>query len=155
MGYYVTMDIGGVIIPADKVEDCLNAVNAMFSPIHRDKMSGGSFQGGKQTGWHYSWVNAPGEGGFATLKDALEEWRYSATVHENGDVEIDYFNGEKWGDDPQLYDVLAPFVVENDPNPVIFCRGEDGHHWKHVFKNGICEEVDGKVVYEDDPDWDD
>lgn len=151
MGYYVTMDIGGVVIPADKVNDCLTAINGMFGPEHHDQMSGGVWRPGMgQTEWNYDWVNPPPEGGFTSLVAALEEWRYSATTHDNGDVEIEYFTGEKWGDDPRLFDVIAPFVSEN---AVIFCRGEDGSHWKHVFKDGKCEELEGKIVYEDDPDW--
>jgi len=94
-----------------------------------------TFQGGQQTGWNYAWVNSPEEGGFASLQDALYAWRYSSNLHKNGDVEIDCFYGEKWGDDPQLYDVLAPFVKDGG---VVFCRGEDG---QHIFKNGHCEEA--------------
>jgi hypothetical protein len=74
----------------------------------------------------------------------LSEWRYDASLSEEGDVVIDWFAGEKLGDDGILWDALAPAVEEDSQ---IQCRGEDGALWRWYFEHGTVIEQDGKVVY--------
>ena len=59
MGYCVSMDIGGLTIPHDKVQDCLVAINNMFTGEKRS----------------YSWVAKP-VGGYDSLEEAFDAWRY-------------------------------------------------------------------------------
>jgi hypothetical protein len=150
MGYYVDMEMNNMVISADKVQACLSAINEMFTDENLENGSGGSFGGSiteetpiRERKW-YSWVNNP-DGGFKTLQDALESWRYSYNLLENGDVEIEYFNGEKLGDDSQFMEVIAPFMPNGSS---VDCRGEDGCLWQWMFKDGILDERSGKVVYE-------
>ena len=148
MGYYVTIELNSLVIPASRVEECLKAINDLFMPenMTEDKASGSSYYNGEKQS-HYGWVNDPPEGGFTNLVDAFAAWRYNADFAQNGDVFVSYFDGEKWGDDPTLYKAIAPFVSENAE---IYCRGEDGCHWKYVFKNGEAKECSGKIVYDDE-----
>jgi len=159
MGYCVDMDIANVFIDADKVSDCLNAINDMFTDENlSDNGSGGEY------GPHitkdtpikekifYSWVNTPENGKFDTLKEALDEWRYACEVYEDGSVQITYFHGEKLGDDFQLMEVIAPFVqgeVKTQSCAEIDCRGEDGCLWQWKFENGSVKERHGSVSYGD------
>jgi hypothetical protein len=150
MGYYVSMNVN-LTIPADKVADCLKAINDLHTTDHREEMSGGSFQGGQQTAWHYSWVSHPPEGGFPNLVAAFDEWRYSAAETDLGDVEIQYFQGEKWGNDEVLFNAIAPFVNEGR----IEVTGEDNDRWKYEFDGETFSRFDGEYVYEDEePDKD-
>jgi len=116
-----------VVIPADKVQDCLAAINLLFKKQSR-----------------YSWVEAPKEE-HTDLVAALDNWRYEAHVQENGDVEISYFQGEKLGDDKVLFQAIAPFA-----DGVIYCVGEHGEdHWKWAFADGELKECWGRIVYDD------
>lgn len=133
MGYGVTVELTDVRIPADNVADCLAAINAMHD---------------LKAPWNskYSWVTDPSGNGFKSLKAAFEAWRYDAFVdEEDGSVTIDCFEGEKWGDDEQLFQTIAPFVEDEG---LIECRGEDGAQWRYAFNDGSLDEQTAKIVWE-------
>jgi hypothetical protein len=142
MGYCINIELKAVRIPADKVEGALEAINA----LHTDEMlmkkaDGGLFdksQKGKpvrKIRW-YSWVGNPkGDGGFSDLQKAFSSWRYRANVTDEGDVELECFTGEKWGNDPILFEAIAPFVSEGAE---IHVRGEDGIKWSYSFNGKEC-----------------
>ena len=144
MGYCVSIEVIGIEIPRRKVKACREAINALFAPKTIKKLGGGMSAGEPR----YSWVDQPPEGGFKSLVDAFRAWRYSATVKDNGNVVIEYFNGEKWGDDETLYATIAPFVKNGKTISQIRCHGEDGCHWRFAFVKGSVTEQRGMVVYE-------
>lgn len=151
MGYYVSMDIGGVVIPADKVADCLAAINQMFNDENLSNNAGGGAGGPsitektpvREKRW-YSWVTNPRGDGFEALQDALIAWRYDVEINTDGSINIGHFTGEKLGDDEQLFEVIAPFVQSGG---VIECRGEDNAFWRYLFENGELIEQQGEIVY--------
>lgn len=145
MGYCVTMDICGIDIPKDKVEACLAAINELHTPENLKQASGGAWSAGECVSRNYSWVSNPPEGGFPSLEAALTEWRYDAHEDPNGNVHLDYFNGEKWGDDEKLIQAIAPFVDEGGSIEV---RGEDGAQWRYLFENGAYTEQTAKISWE-------
>ena len=130
MGYYVSMDFADVVVPADKVDDCLKAINA----LHDDKQPN-----------HYGWVRFR-EGGFKTLKKAFEAWRYDANFDDLGNLHIEYFTGEKLGDDEFFWESIAAHI---ESGACIDCQGEDRDFWLWDFQEGVCFNRTGKVVYDD------
>jgi hypothetical protein len=138
------MEVNNLTVTKDKVEACLAAINALHSGDMKGA-SGGSYMGGKQISKCYSWVSNPGPEGFKTLEDAFQSWRYDAHEDPNGNVHVDYFSGEKWGDDEILYAAIAPFV-EDDAS--IEIRGEDGHQWRYLFEAGKYSEQTARVSWE-------
>jgi hypothetical protein len=118
MGYCVSMDVD-IHIPFDQSAACLEAINALF-------------QEKRQHG--YSWVNYPISGKFQSLDDAFKAWRYSTSIAKDGGTYVEYFTGEKWGDDQVLYEAIAPFVA--DAGCDIRIRGEDGEQWGYDFREG-------------------
>jgi hypothetical protein len=72
-----------------------------------------------------------------SIEESFDEIRYPLTTDTNGDYIIDYFSGEKLGDDTQIFMAIAPFVEDGS---YIEMSGEDGTLWRWVFKNGKCEE---------------
>lgn len=139
MGYCVDVSID-ITIPKDKVEDCLKAINELHTPENLKNASGGSYPDGEK--WH-SWVQNPPAGGFVNLQDAFDAWRYE-TRNSNGDIKVERFSGEKWGDDELLYNTIAPFVSNGN----IYVCGEDDEHWKYEFKDGQAKHLSGKIVYQ-------
>ena len=140
MGYYVDMRMN-VLVPKDKIDDCLKAINALHEPARvAADGSGGRFAGGqKKVAW-YSWVNNPENGAFPSLGDALSEWRYEWEEGDEG-INIYAFIGEKWGDDELLFNAIAPYV-EGD----ILCHGEDGNLWGYEFEDGKLYETRAEWV---------
>jgi hypothetical protein len=154
MGYHVSISLGQVIIREENVGACLAAINSMFTNEKlSSNASGGCFGPGMdklpvKKRFNYSWVNNPGDDGFRTLQDAINAWRYSSCSSDDGDgIQIDYFNGDKWGDDEQFFDVIAPFV---ESGATIECIGEDDDHWRYVFENGQINMQEGRIVYENE-----
>jgi hypothetical protein len=125
MGYYVEMSIEGGLI---KAENTLSAFVAL------EKLG--------QTAWQDKPINECQD-----LVEALDSSRYFATKKDNGDVLVEYFDGEKLGDDADIWQALAPHLDDT----VVYCKGEDRSYWKWVIKNGSFSEVNGRIVYDDDP----
>lgn len=126
MGYYIDVIQTEFHIPADKVNDALQAVKAL----------------GKE-GKSYSWV----DDNFAnrdTLKATLEAWRYDITEDEEGNVTDIYFNGQKLGDDETLFRALGPFV---DAGGYIEVSGEEGAQWRWAFDGEKMVEQDAFTSY--------
>lgn len=77
---------------------------------------------------------------------SMEAIRYPLYLNEiNGMYEIDYFCGEKLGDDFELFDHISQYIEDG----YIEYYGEDGCSWRYVFKNGQVIEVYPKVVWEE------
>jgi hypothetical protein len=106
--------------------------------------SGGSAEGNK---WvpHYAWVENWQIENAENIRDILEAFRYKPT-EDYGDIESLDFDGEKIGDEVFLFGLLAPYVKSGSFLNMV---GEDGAHWRWLFKNGRFKEVVGKVVYEE------
>jgi hypothetical protein len=159
MGYDVSVDMGGVVIPADKVSAAIEAMKVLMSQV-QEKGGGGTFTPGKPPVRHFAWVNTA-----AALKHLEErnlvgffgEWRYAAvlgtpmtpleqlaTGEEFSAVRVDYFSGSKLGDDAQLWAAVAPFLEDSS----VEFRGEDDHHWRYVFEGGTMTEQIGTLVWE-------
>jgi hypothetical protein len=160
MGYDVTVEIEGAVIPADKVPKAIAAVKELMSEVQQ-RGGGGSFAPGKPPVRHYAWVdtqtvNEALERG--DLKAVLEEWRYSCSDgepmttlealvegHQHRAVVIDYFSGGKLGDDEWLWRCLAPFLPEG---AVVTFRGEDDAAWRYIFEGESLREETGTLVWE-------
>lgn len=162
MGYWVYMDVD-IVIPEDKVDGCLAAINEMFTDENLLKNASGGCFGGEHTGpvteyrW-YSWVESPPnvswaehfkathidkvdvppKRGFKTLIEAFKAWRYEAEGTPEGGVRVVSFIGEKLGDDELMLKTIAPFVAKHS---IIYVKGEDGCVWTYVFEDGYMTET--------------
>ena len=155
MGYYVGMEMSGIIIPANKVDACLAAINALFSDENLESKAGAGTYGGSITKdspvrerKHYSWVNTPKEDGFKDLKEAFNEWRYEGNFDKKGNFTVECFEGEKLGDDEILFDTIAPFVDGGKECGLITVHGEEDDKWRYVFENGGIREETGTIIWE-------
>lgn len=151
MGYYVDVETFDIEIPADNVDDCLAAINA----LHTDEMLEKQASGGRrprdptipvrEQKW-YSWVDNPGSDGFFSICDALDAWRYTAFEDREGNAVIETANLQKWGDDEILLIAIAPFV--RDGCGISF-RGEDGRHWCYEFRDGKVTKRYATLVWDE------
>lgn len=87
---------------------------------------------------YWSWVNEEYIAGACIehiFEEVMEEFRYPV-YEEDGIYKIEYFSGEKLGDDYEIFSLIAPYINDG----YIEMCGEDGLRWRWIFKNGICEE---------------
>ena len=159
MGYCVAVRVFDVRIPGAKVPAAIEALRTLMSQVQQ-RGGGGTCKPGEAPVRHYSWVetrNVLNAIDQSKLHKALEEWRYVAveegemtpleqlaTGEAHADVVVEYFSGEKLGDDEDLWTALAPFI---DDGGTIEFHGEDDCRWRYVFVDGrLCEEQ-GHIVW--------
>lgn len=71
-----------------------------------------------------------------SIEDVFEEIRYP--LYEKGEYyEIDYFSGEKFGDEVELFNAIAKYI---EPSYIEYC-GEDGDIFRLVFDEETCKDV--------------
>jgi hypothetical protein len=94
----------------------------------------------------FSWTEVDAILRADNIFELMDELRYVLKYDEVKDVyTIDYFNGEKLGNDHTIFDILAPFMTDG----YIEYNGEDGAIWRYVFKNGRMREKQPKISWED------
>lgn len=145
MGYYMhQMDSKFEIKVANKVK-ALEAIRNLMGQVDK-KGSGGSMNGNGKWKEHYSWVGTEEVLKAETLEDAMKEWRWDVETDRDGNIDSIMFDGEKLGDDMQLFSAIAPFVEKGS---FIEMSGDDAAIWRWVFKNGECLEKFAKIVYDE------
>lgn len=131
MGYCITIDLCDVMIKKSNEQKALEALK---------KASGKDGFGG----WTSPIDNAE------TLVEALDGVRYDANEEEVGDetyIVVEYFNGEKLGEDETIFNTLAPFIEDG---ATIYFYGEDDNKWRYSFNNGKLTEDVAEVVWPED-----
>jgi hypothetical protein len=128
MGYYIHTEDGAYTIPADKRKDALKALDNYRE--HQD----------------VDWGDDRPEGGFKTLREALNACRFSGEEEEEGgDFNVNCFTGEKYSSDlEKTLNVIAPFCEEGD---YMQFQGEEGEHWRWIVQNGKIKEVYAELVW--------
>lgn len=72
-----------------------------------------------------------------TFETALYACRWECILNKEGDIISLYFNGEKLGDEEEMFKAISP-AVEN--NSYIEIKGEENLIWRWVFEKGKCKE---------------
>lgn len=78
-----------------------------------------------------------------SVEEVFDEIRYPLILNDEGYYEIDYFSGEKLGDDDEIFKSIAKYIEDS----YIEYLGEDGTQWRYIFKNGIFEEKTAKIIW--------
>ncbi len=96
----------------------------------------------------YRWVE-PGFTKSMNIVEIFDEWGYEVEQDLDGTVIFCCHNSDKWGDDEKLFEAIAPAVQDGSLAHFV---GEDGEHWKYVFKNGKMEKRDGAIDFSELPE---
>ena len=124
MGYYITVSESKFKIKVENLESAFKAC--------KEKLTG-----------QYHWVDTEYTLNTNNIVEYLNEWRWCIEIEDGNIIDIE-FDGEKLGDDEELFKVLAPFV---ESGSYIEISGEDGDLWRWVFKDGC--------LYYTSPTWPD
>lgn len=83
------------------------------------------------SGSHFSWVDNKFYK-LNTLQELMTAFRWEPTIDENGNIINVTFKGQKWGDDEQFFEAIAPYV-ETGSYIIMDIEGEL-HKW--AFNDG-------------------
>jgi len=142
MGYYINITDHYVLIPNDQKDAALTALKAMAE--NTDQMGGGggrTVDSSEVQRW-FSWVDMKKLANAKTVVEAFNAWRYEFSENDDG-VFLDYFNGEKLGDDAFLWETMAPFIKDGG---FIEVHGEENEYWRWKFNDGEYQEVQLRLV---------
>lgn len=112
MGYHITVNESKFKINAENVEIAFKAC--------KENLIG-----------EYYWVDTNYALSRDNIIDYINEWRWCIEIEDGNIIGIE-FEGEKLGDEEELFKVLAPFV---ESGSYIEISGEDGDLWRWVFKD--------------------
>lgn len=79
-----------------------------------------------------------------TLREGMLACRWDLEFDDLGNVNGILFEGEKLGDEEQIFDAIATLVLDGN---FIELMGEDGERWRWVFRNGSMDTVDAEIVW--------
>jgi len=134
MGYCMNQEETEFFVSKDHLVPMMEAIRDLRG---KESITDGS-------GRHFSWVSH----NFHTLTDPVEmlhAWRWEAEQDSEGNIDFIHFCGEKYGDDPLLFQTIAPFVTAGG---YIQMRGEDGERWRWCFDGQKVTEQRAKVTWE-------
>lgn len=143
MGYCISLQDHQFVIPASALDLAYVAACELNSDASAAK------HGGSSTGevW-FSWVDSDYDKTCKDLKEVLSHWRYEGDYDSaRGAFVLEYFSGEKIGDEDQLFRVLALFVQAGSYMEFL---GEDGGTWRWEFNGGEMTTYTGKTTWVED-----
>lgn len=120
MGYYMDQRDNSFFLPEEKQQEALQAIKIAAESKQR--------------------IFGACTSQFQTLQEALEAWAWKPEFDEEGNIVAISFEGNKSGNDLELFQAIAPFVKAGS---FIEMGGEDGAIWRFQF--------DGKTCYENYP----
>jgi hypothetical protein len=138
MGYCISLTDSDFRIPASKKAEALAAMKKMDPSV-----KGRGFWDNKR---QWSWVDQEDIERAQSLEEAMTQWRYCPQIDVEGNIRRIDFEGEKIGQEDELFAVLAPFVEDGS---FIEMQGEDGAMWRWVFRDGTVKMVEPKIEWGD------
>lgn len=79
------------------------------------------------------------------FEEVMYDLRYNVVFYEGDEIyKIDYFSGEKFGDEYEIFPMLAPYIN----NGYIQMLGDDGNRWRWVFKDGKFDEKQPTISWD-------
>jgi hypothetical protein len=138
MGYCITLMDSNFRLKASKKKEALAALKKMDPSVN----GRGFWDGTKQ----WSWVDQKHINQAKSLEEALSIWRYCPEVDQEDNIISVDFDGEKIGQEDEMFKVIAPFVEDGS---YIEMQGEDGAMWRWVFKNGEMRTIEPRIEWGD------
>ena len=129
MGTYLQVHKIACFISAAHVEAALAALKTLAATSHLD------------------WISEEQVLRAQRLDEALAACRWSSSVHENGDVSLDYFECEKYGSEDEIFGALSPYMTAGS---LIEAEAE-GERFRWVFTGKRLLIQSAEIRYPDLP----
>lgn len=92
----------------------------------------------------FRWVESSRLQKASSVEAQFKEWGWPVTLDPAGDVVGISLDGEKLGDEIELFKAIAPFVKRGS---FIDMHGEEGDNWRWYFDGSTCAELTPEVRY--------
>ena len=142
MGYYTQITDADFLIPKANEAKALAALKALNGPEHNKQKLGGSFSGGGQTSWHYSWMDADYDQKVKSCADVFAMLGFELEESAEGLRLTGYDN--KTGQEDLFLATVAPYVAEGS---YLDWRGEDGTLYRFQFNDGKMHELEARISW--------
>lgn len=147
MGYCVETLNVDFTIPADKLDE---AYKALVELNNRDELKSGGAWGqlpdGKGYGCiekYFSWMPANYPETCKDVAAVLKEVGFETSEEEEG-LRVDWYVGEKSGDEAHFFEALAPFAK---PGSYMEWEGEDRQRWRWEFDGTTMTTKTGTISW--------
>lgn len=130
MGYMMTLEYADFNVSADNK---LKALEHAKTELLKNNTGG------------WAWVSRKDVIEATTFEELLKAWRWDPEEDSAGNIIALYFDGEKLGDDEQLWSAIAPYVKSGS---YIEMNGEDGTRWRWRFEHGHSFEQSSSTAWE-------
>lgn len=125
MGYYMSQRNSSFFLAKEKKQEALQAVKDAGKK--KPKVFGSNINQDK------------------TLQEVLDWWSWKPQFDKDGNIEALYFEGNKSGDELELFQAIAPFVKAGS---FIEMAGEEGAIWRFQFDGKTCIENYPTITWE-------
>ena len=137
MGYYVRISESSVVLPQENLSAILKQWHEINKPEYNHMKRGGSYSGGQQTEYWYSWLPADYDKTTTDPREVLELLGFEFSDTENGGIKIESYDS-KTGQEDIFFKTISHLV---EPNGLIVWSGEDGAQFAWYFNEGKMEEI--------------
>lgn len=142
MGYYVQLVDSDVVLKAENQAEILQRWKDLNKQENNHLKRGGSYSGGKQTSWHYSWMPADYDQTVNSAEEVLELLGFDFDTNEVGDIIISSYDS-KTGNEDIFFQAIANLVSEGS---TMSWHGEDGASFCWYFNGKEMQELDTKTA---------
>lgn len=140
MGYYVQLTDSDVILKQQVQEEILQRWKELNKPENNHLKYGGSWVGGKQVTWHYSWMDKDYDKKVDSPQEVLEMMGFEYDINEDGDIYITNYHS-KTGSEDLFLKTIADLI---EPGSTMLWHGEDGANFAWYFNGKDMQEMDLK-----------
>ena len=140
MGYYVRLTDSEVKLKNQHLPEILQRWKDLNKPENNHLKHGGSYSGGKQTQWWYSWMDADYDKKVNSAEEVLEMLGFEYDITEEGDIHIINYDS-KTGSEDLFMKTIADLIA---PGSTMLWHGEDGANFAWYFNGKDMQEMDMK-----------
>lgn len=140
MGYYVRLTDSEVTLKNEHLPEILQRWKDLNKPENNHLKHGGSWDGGKQTQWWFSWMDADYDKTVNSAEEVLEMLGFEYDVTDEGNVHITNYDS-KTGSEDLFMKTIADLI---EPGSTMLWHGEDGATFAWYFNGEGMQEMDMK-----------
>lgn len=129
MGYYVEIKHSDVVLPTEIQDEVLTRWKKLNGPQYNHVKRGGSWSGGKQTDYWYSWMAPDYDKTVQSVAEVLDMMGFEFQQNEKGDILVKGYDN-KTGQEDFFFEQIGDLIEEGQ---MIQWSGEDGASWAWYF----------------------
>lgn len=140
MGYNVNLTDSTVVLEAKNQDEILHRWKDLNKQENNHLKHGGSWSGGRQTQWHFSWMPHDYDQTVESVEEVLELLGFEFSQEDNGDIAVVNYDS-KTGNEDLFFKTISDLIK---PGSTMMWHGEDGANFAWYFDGKEMLEMDLK-----------